>query len=91
MDCIYFKINKFNTDKKLNRELGEFLGIMEPLPVKKEENKVGANVAAFVGNLIPLFAALMSAALLKEMPQIYHGIAFICIVFGILISSQKRH
>ena len=44
MDCIYFKINKFNTDKKLNRELGEFLGIMEPLPVKKDENKVGANV-----------------------------------------------
>ncbi len=38
MDCIYFKINKFNTDKKLSRELGEYLGIMEPLVIKKEDN-----------------------------------------------------
>ena len=37
VDCIYFKINKFNKEKKLNRELGEFIGIMEPL--KKEEEK----------------------------------------------------
>lgn len=51
--------------------------------------KVGANVAAFVGNLIPLFAALMSAALLREMPQIYHGIAFILIVCGIALSLKK--
>lgn len=50
---------------------------------------VGANVAAFVGNLIPLFAALMSAALLGEMPQIYHGIAFILIVCGIALSFKK--
>lgn len=38
VDCIYWKINKFNNDKKLNRELGEFLGIMEPLPENKNEN-----------------------------------------------------
>ena len=37
IDCIYFKINKFDKEKKLNRELGEFIGIMEPL--KKEEEK----------------------------------------------------
>jgi hypothetical protein len=46
MDCIYYKINKFNMDKKLNRELGEYLGIMEPLVIKKEENKVvGTNIS----------------------------------------------
>lgn len=51
---------------------------------------VGANVAAFVGNLIPLFAALMSAALLGEMPQLFHGVAFLLIAFGIGLSFKKK-
>lgn len=51
---------------------------------------LGPSVAAFFANLIPFFTAIMSAALLGELPQVFHGIAFICIVFGILISSQKK-
>ena len=51
---------------------------------------VGPSLAAFFANLIPLFAAIMSAALLGEAPQIFHGVAFLLIVAGILISSKKQ-
>jgi drug/metabolite transporter (DMT)-like permease len=51
---------------------------------------VGPSLAAFFANLIPLFAAIMSAALLGEAPQIFHGVAFLLIVAGILISSKKK-
>jgi len=50
---------------------------------------VGPAVAAFFGNLTPLFAALMSAALLGLWPQWYHGVAFVAIVAGIVISSRR--
>jgi drug/metabolite transporter (DMT)-like permease len=36
-----------------------------------------------------LFAALMSAAFLGELPHIYHVIAFVLIVGGILVSSRR--
>ena len=49
----------------------------------------GPTVAAFFSNLIPLFAALLSALLLGEMPQGYHALAFALIVAGIVISARK--
>jgi drug/metabolite transporter (DMT)-like permease len=50
---------------------------------------VGPSVAAFFANLTPLFAAVMSAALLGEPPQPYHGLAFALIVAGIAVSSRR--
>jgi drug/metabolite transporter (DMT)-like permease len=50
---------------------------------------VGPTVAAFFANLTPVFAALLSAALLGEMPQPYHAAAFALIVAGIAVSSRR--
>ncbi len=50
----------------------------------------GPAVAAFFANLTPLFAALMSAALLGEVPRLHHAIAFALIVGGIAVSSGRR-
>ena len=52
--------------------------------------RAGPTVASFFGNLTPLLAALMSAALLGELPQLYHGAAFVLIVGGIVVSSARR-
>lgn len=52
--------------------------------------RAGPTVASFFGNLTPLLAALMSAALLGELPQLYHGVAFVLIVCGIVVSSARR-
>ena len=49
----------------------------------------GPAVAAFFGNFTPLFAALLSAALLGEWPRPFHGLAFALIVAGILVSSRQ--
>jgi drug/metabolite transporter (DMT)-like permease len=51
--------------------------------------KVGPALAAFFGNLTPVFAALMSAAVLHEAPQWFHGVAFALIVGGIVVSSRR--
>lgn len=51
--------------------------------------RVGPNIAGFFSNLTPLFAALMSAAFLGELPQLYHGLAFLLIVGGIVVSSRR--
>jgi drug/metabolite transporter (DMT)-like permease len=51
--------------------------------------RAGPALAAFFGNLTPVFAALMSAALLGEAPRWYHAIAFALIVGGIVVSSRK--
>lgn len=48
----------------------------------------GPAVAAFFSNLTPVFAALLSAALLGDPPQWFHGLAFALIVAGILASSR---
>ena len=49
----------------------------------------GPALAAFFGNLTPVFAALMSAAALGEAPRWFHGAAFALIVGGILVSSRR--
>jgi drug/metabolite transporter (DMT)-like permease len=51
--------------------------------------RVGPTVAGFFANLTPLFAALMSAAFLGELPRLYHAIAFVMIVGGIVVSSRR--
>ncbi|MFO1336712.1 MAG: DMT family transporter [Burkholderiaceae bacterium] len=51
---------------------------------------VGPAVAAFFGNLTPVFAAILSAALLGEAPRWYHGVAFALIVGGIWLSARRR-
>jgi drug/metabolite transporter (DMT)-like permease len=50
----------------------------------------GPALAAFFANLTPLFAALMSAAVLHEAPQWFHALAFGLIVAGIGTSSKAR-
>lgn len=52
--------------------------------------RAGPTIASFFGNLTPLLTALLSAALLGEWPQPYHGAAFALIVAGILVSSARR-
>ena len=49
--------------------------------------ETGPSIPAIFGNLTPIFAALMSAAMLGEWPQWYHGIAFALIAAGILVST----
>jgi drug/metabolite transporter (DMT)-like permease len=51
--------------------------------------RVGPTIAGFFSNLTPLFAALMSAAFLGEPPQLFHALAFVLIVGGIVVSSRK--
>ena len=51
--------------------------------------RVGPNIAGFFANLTPLFAAVMSAAFLRELPHLYHGVAFALIVGGIVVSSRR--
>jgi drug/metabolite transporter (DMT)-like permease len=53
-------------------------------------NGAGPTVAAFFANFIPLFTALLSAAILGEPPSIFHGVAFALIVAGIWVSSPKN-
>ena len=49
----------------------------------------GPALAAFFANLTPLFAALLSALLLGEMPRGYHVLAFALIVAGIAVSARR--
>jgi len=51
--------------------------------------RVGPAIAGFFSNLTPLFAALLSAAFLGELPHLYHAIAFVLIVGGIVVSSRR--
>jgi drug/metabolite transporter (DMT)-like permease len=51
--------------------------------------RVGPAMAGFFANLTPLFAALLSAAFLGELPQLYHALAFVLIVGGIVVSSRR--
>ena len=51
--------------------------------------RVGPTIAGFFSNLTPLFAAVLSAALLGEVPHLYHAIAFALIVGGIVVSSRR--
>ena len=49
----------------------------------------GPQVAGFFVNLTPLFAALLSAAVLGELPKLYHAAAFALSVGGIVVSSRR--
>ena len=49
--------------------------------------RAGPTAAGFFINLTPLFAAVLSAAFLHELPHWYHGAAFALIVGGIVLSS----
>jgi len=51
--------------------------------------RAGPNLAGFFANLTPLFAALLSAAFLGEVPHLYHALAFALIVGGIVVSSRR--
>jgi drug/metabolite transporter (DMT)-like permease len=51
--------------------------------------RVGPTVAGFFSNLTPLFAAILSAAMLGEVPHVYHAVAFVLIVGGIVVSSRR--
>jgi drug/metabolite transporter (DMT)-like permease len=51
--------------------------------------RAGPSVAAFFSNLTPLFAALLSSALLGDPPTAYHALAFVLIVGGIVVSSRR--
>ena len=52
--------------------------------------QAGPTVAGFFANLSPLFTALLSAAFLGELPHLYHLIAFVLIVGGIVVSSRRQ-
>jgi drug/metabolite transporter (DMT)-like permease len=52
--------------------------------------EAGPAVASFFSNLTPVFAAIMSAVLLGEMPQLFHAAAFFLILIGILVSSKIK-
>lgn len=51
--------------------------------------QAGPTVASFFANLTPLFAALLSQALLGESPHAYHALAFVLIVGGIVVSARR--
>lgn len=51
--------------------------------------RLGPNMAAVFNNLTPLFAALLSGALLGEMPHAYHALAFVLIAGGIVVASRR--
>lgn len=50
--------------------------------------QAGPTVAGFFVNLVPVFAAVLATVLLDEAPAWYHGLAFVLIVAGIVVSSR---
>ena len=51
--------------------------------------RAGPSVAGFFANLTPLFTAVLSSAFLGEAPHMYHALAFLLIVGGIVVSSRR--
>jgi drug/metabolite transporter (DMT)-like permease len=51
--------------------------------------RVGPATAGFFSNLTPLFAAVLSATFLGELPHLYHVLAFLLIVGGIVVSARR--
>ena len=45
----------------------------------------------FFQNLTPIFAALLSVALLGEHPEGYHVVALVLIVLGIVLANRKQN
>ena len=52
--------------------------------------RVGPTVAALFSNLTPLFAAVLSLALLGDVPHWYHAVAFVLIASGIVVSTRGQ-
>ena len=52
-------------------------------------SRAGPAVAGFFINLTPLFTALLSSAFLGESPKLFHVLAFVLIVSGIVLSSRR--
>lgn len=50
--------------------------------------RAGPVLAAYFANLAPLFAALMSLAILGDRPRWYHAVAFALIVAGIIVTTR---
>ena len=51
--------------------------------------RAGPQVAGFFANLTPVFAALLSSVFLGEAPQLFHLVAFVLILSGIVASSRR--
>jgi drug/metabolite transporter (DMT)-like permease len=51
--------------------------------------RAGPQAASIFMNLTPLFAAVLSAAFLREPPHWYHGVAFLLIVGGIVVAARR--
>lgn len=51
---------------------------------------IGPSTGAFFVNLTPLFAAMLSAAVLSEPPRWFHGVAFLLIAGGIVVTSWPK-
>lgn len=51
--------------------------------------RAGPSMASFFANLTPLFTAILSSALLGEIPHLYHAVAFALIVGGIVVTSRR--
>lgn len=49
----------------------------------------GPAIAAIFANLTPVFAAMLSAAVIGELPQTYHVVAFVLTVAGIAVSVRR--
>jgi len=52
-------------------------------------SRAGPSVAGFFANLTPLFTAVLSGLFLGELPHLYHALAFMLIVGGIVVSSRR--
>jgi len=52
--------------------------------------RAGPVLGGFFINLTPLFAAVLSAAVMGEAPQAFHAVAFGLIVAGIFVSSRSQ-
>jgi drug/metabolite transporter (DMT)-like permease len=51
--------------------------------------RAGPQAASIFMNLTPLFAAVLSAAFLREPPHWFHGVAFLLIVGGIVVAARR--
>ncbi len=51
--------------------------------------RAGPQAAGFFINLTPLFTAVLSSIFLGEAPHLYHALAFVLIVGGIVVSSRR--
>jgi drug/metabolite transporter (DMT)-like permease len=51
---------------------------------------IGANAAGLFVNLVPIFGALLAVLILGEHFQVYHAIALVLVLGGIMVAQRKR-